>query len=277
MKIECVALTHNGVVRDHNEDSILCEGWLRNEPMIRPSRFTSQIGTGEAKIFAVSDGLGGHNSGEVASQLALVLITQQLVHTSNHSEEKISALLNDIHFTTVTVSRSVDSMSAMGATIAGLCLNGLGKSFLFNVGDSRIYRRVDRFLEQLSLDDRAVSETFGETNRNQSNSNLILQCIGGSTEFSKIQPHVSEHQIGPLGETYLICSDGLSDMLSQDEIELAFAGSLEDTVMRLFQAACDAGGRDNISIIIIEVSPDESLNTPPSGPSNDIGDEVHDG
>ena len=70
MKIDCIAFTHNGLVRSNNEDSILCDGWMRNRQMLGPAMFSFGPGALETSVFALADGLGGHSSGEVASLLA---------------------------------------------------------------------------------------------------------------------------------------------------------------------------------------------------------------
>jgi serine/threonine protein phosphatase PrpC len=110
------------------------------------------------------------------------------------------------------------------------------------VGDSRIYQCSEGRLEQLSVDDVPPGPRSG----------LITQTLGGAPYFVPIAPHTGRLELA-LPSRFLLCSDGLTDMLDDAEIERALAGSDEDAVRALFAAAMQAGGADNLSVIIVSV------------------------
>ena len=141
-----------------------------------------------------------------------------------------------------------------GSDLAGLVVDRAGVVHLFHVGDSRIYRREDRFLQLLTKDDRLESSEYGAADRPAARSSL-LQCLGGSTEYSRIAPHVARFEMRDDPETFLLCSDGVSDLISQDEMEESFSDSQETTVQTLFNHVRSAGARDNVSIVIVKISP----------------------
>jgi PPM family protein phosphatase len=133
------------------------------------------------------------------------------------------------------------SFLGMGTTVAGL-LVGASHATWFNVGDSRIYRLRDGRLEQLSIDDVPPGVRSG----------TITQSLGGGYSHVPIAPHVGIEDLA-LPSRWLLCSDGLSDMLGSAEIERAMAASDEDALRALFTQAMEAGGADNISIIVVSV------------------------
>ena len=137
--------------------------------------------------------------------------------------------------------RADHSLLGMGTTVAGLML-APGRAVWFNVGDSRLYRCRDGRIEQLSVDDVPPGPRSG----------LITQTLGGAPVFVPIAPHIGGQEL-MLPSRFLLCSDGLTDMLPDDEIERALAESDEDAVRALFAAAMQAGGVDNISVIVVSV------------------------
>lgn len=256
MKIDCVAITHNGVVRPNNEDCILCDGWMRNSPMDEPIGFSSSAGSPRLRVFAVADGLGGHSSGEVASQFALARLCSAVADLATVSEDSIADLVQDTHKALFVVSGADPSYRGMGSTVAGLVVDPAGAVYLFHVGDSRIYRRQERFLELVTSDDRLESARYGEADPESRSNSSLLQCLGGLSEFSKITPHVARFDIADVPETFLLCTDGVSDILTQDEIEETLSESHEQTVRTLFERVRNAGAKDNVSIVIVGISPE---------------------
>ena len=256
MKVNCAAFTHQGLKRSNNEDSILCDGWVRNKPMSAPFLVLDDCVLTNVCVFAVADGLGGHSSGEIASQFVVSRISNLIGNQVN--EESLSKELQSIHRELFDISSSVLDYRGMGSTVAGLVASPLDKTFLFHVGDSRIYRREDRFLQLMTKDDRVEPQGYGETDISLPTSSLLLQCLGGVIEFSQISPHIITLEASEKTEVFLICSDGLSDMLSQDEIEESMSENLEQWILNLFEKVCNAGALDNISILIVEVKPESS-------------------
>lgn len=264
MRIDCVAFTHNGLVRSNNEDCILCDGWMRNRQMLAPATFSFAPGAPGTRVFALADGLGGHSSGEVASQFALSKLCSSIADMPQVSEAAIVDALRDAHNALFNVSSADLSYKGMGATVAGIVVDGTGAVHLFHVGDSRIYRREDRFLQLLTADDRLEAGGYGETDPDIRPASSLLQCLGGLVEFSDIEPHVVRFEMSELAETFLLCSDGLSDMVSLDEMEGSFSQSHDVTIRALFDRARAAGAKDNVSIMIVEVTPDPRPQAVPS-------------
>ena len=112
----------------------------------------------------------------------------------------------------------------------------------FNVGDSRLYRDRGGAFDQLSIDDVPPGPRSG----------LITQTLGGAPFFVPIAPHSGGQEL-TLPSRFLLCSDGLTDMLEELQIETAMANPDEDAVHAMFAAAMQAGGADNISIMVVSV------------------------
>ena len=255
MKIECVAFTHQGLIRPNNEDCLLCDGWLRNRPMDEPIGFSIAVEPSGVRIFALADGLGGHSSGELASQFALSKLCSAVIDLPQVSEDSLGTVIQDVHKSLFDVSKADPAYREMGATVAGLVVDSAGAVHLFHVGDSRIYRREGRFLQLLTKDDRFETSEYGVADPDSRTNSSLLQCLGGLQEFSQIAPHVVLFEMSAIPETFLLCSDGVSDMLSQDEIEESMSESHEATVRTLFERVRVAGAKDNVSILIVEISP----------------------
>jgi len=269
VKIECVAFTHRGLVRPNNEDCILCDGWMRSRTMDDTIGFTFESDSSAVRVFALADGLGGHSSGELASQFALFRLCSALSDLKAVSEDSLGAVIQEVHKSLFDFSKAGPTYRGMGATVAGLVVDPAGAVHLFHVGDSRIYRREDRFLQLLTKDDRLESSEYGAANPNSHTHSSLLQCLGGSSEFSQIAPHVARFEMSEVPETFLLCSDGVSDMISQDEMEESISDSHGATVRTLFERVRNAGAKDNVSIIIVKISPKprppETTQVPPRG------------
>jgi serine/threonine protein phosphatase PrpC len=236
--IEVTAFTHKGCVRARNEDSIVVAGWISELEMSAPRRWRHALG--EPLLVAVADGLGGHAAGNVASRL----VTKRLAAGKASAQaDGIAARLAGINTELYETMNSDPSLVGMGTTIAGLVLCSR-RAVWFNVGDSRIYRERGGRIEQLSVDDVPPGPRNG----------VITQTLGGCRSFIPISPHIGGEEFAgnlPHASRWLLCSDGLTDMLDDAEIERAFAASDEETLWALFAAAMAAGGRDNISIVMV--------------------------
>jgi serine/threonine protein phosphatase PrpC len=154
----------------------------------------------------------------------------------------VAARLADINADLYRSMRAAPYLAGMGTTVAGLLLTP-GTAVWFNVGDSRVYRQCRGKFEQLSTDDVPPGPRTG----------MITQTLGGSSIFLPISPHVGEDDL-VLPSRWLLCSDGLSDMLDDMEIAGLIGDSPEKAVRALFAAAMDAGGMDNISMILVSAS-----------------------
>lgn len=238
------ALTHRGAIRPANEDAVVMGALtVASANMTSPVRCILPIS--EPVILAVADGIGGQAAGEIASEHAV----HRLAETGPRLDgpEKIAQLLSNIDEEIKDHAQQHTEFSGMGTTVAGLLLKD-DQNYWFNVGDSRTYRLERQRLIQLSEDDSPALPP-SEDGRPVT-TNFITQSLGGSSGGSMV-PHVGTDEASD-PSTWLMCSDGLSDLVMTEEMEriLAEAGSDEAAVHALWQAAMEAGGKDNISILL---------------------------
>lgn len=232
--IQVQALTHRGAVREGNEDRIVVGDWSEAGVMAEPRVSDHDLG-GPLGVM-VCDGMGGHNAGEVASAIAAETLVPILSQAADATS--LAAILRATNRAIFDAAAETPARRGMGTTAAGLHITADGL-FWFNVGDSRIFRHRDGFLRQLSVDDIGASGG-------------LTQALGGADAFLEIEPHVEPEPLNP-GWRYLLCSDGLTDMVAEEAIEAAINEAPDTAVDRLFQSAMAAGGKDNISIILVSV------------------------
>jgi protein phosphatase len=136
----------------------------------------------------------------------------------------------------------------MGSTIVGVILQN-GNALIFNVGDSRLYTTIGKWITLETIDDSLRGKSIG----GKPCSHALTQCIGGNYSLKMIRPHV---KLRPLSEEdgILLCSDGLTDMLSDVEIGEVIGRDTSQPADALVSAALDAGGLDNISVIVVGAS-----------------------
>ncbi|GLU47527.1 protein phosphatase [Nocardiopsis ansamitocini] len=197
-------------------------------------------------ILAVADGLGGHAAGEIASEHAVHRMAESGPQLTG--PEAVDLLLKHIDEEIKEHAGLHAEFSGMGTTVAGMLLTVDG-NYWFNVGDSRTYRLQDSRLIQLSEDDSPALPP-SEDGRPVT-TNFITQSLGGSGNTAMV-PHVGEDP-APGPGAWLMCSDGLSDLVTLEEMEQIIAESSSDdaAVYNLWKAAMDASGRDNISIMLV--------------------------
>lgn len=234
------AMTHQGARRVSNEDTVLVGRWLRSTPMDGPQSFVLPLD--RPVLCMVADGMGGHAAGHEASRIACEYLSS--VSDSIESEQQILDAVISADRSIAEAAMADPLMHGMGTTVAGVVMRRDGV-WWFNVGDSAVFRYRNGFLRQISSDDIPFGEVPGRR------SNRITQCLGGGISDVRLAPH-SGYDLREPGSRYLICSDGLTDMLPMGaiEAELDLENPLE-TVSRLYRAAMVAGGNDNISIILV--------------------------
>lgn len=242
--LDIYGLTDEGLVREHNEDYI---SW--------------NMGSG---LVILADGMGGHNAGEVASELAVNSVTEAL-------EEVLSPDIKDackmdfkevVHEAVIFANDEINQhakthpeCSGMGTTIV-MTLFHNDKVILASVGDSRIYRFRKGELKQVTTDHSLVQEMIDngymseEEAIKSTNRNLITRALGIAEE---VDVDVAEHEI-EIDDIYLLCSDGLSDMITDDKIFSTLVKSrqdLERASKDLVELAKEHGGHDNVSVILV--------------------------
>lgn len=230
------AATSVGRVRQVNEDSYLAR----------------------APLFVVADGMGGHGGGNVASRIAIEEMSACVPLRPLFAEAVLTALE---HANRQIIER--DKANRMGTTVTGLAgLETAGGDHLmvFNIGDSRVYRLADHRLEQLTVDHSEVQELVlaGVITREQARThprrNVVTRALGSE---SGLRP---DHWLLPAvtGDRYLICSDGLFSELPDDVIlRLLAAGAPQQAAEALVMAANDAGGHDNVTVVVVDIDADD--------------------
>ena len=246
LQLSATVFTHQGAVRQDNEDCIALGARVISAPMAAPVMLVQRV---EAPLVClVADGMGGHAAGEVASRAVAERLAAQAARAVD--EAALTALLREINAGLFELMREQPALRGMGTTVAGVVV-GFADSLVFNVGDSRVYRSAAAGLLQLSTDD-TPGPKLADGRTAASTSNLITQILGGHYH-DEIVPHVVSD---PLDEPrrYLICSDGLSDLLDPAAIAALLQQDDDAAAVRaLFEAAMAQGGRDNISIVLLNV------------------------
>lgn len=245
MKINIEAVCQKGPVRDNNEDMVSLGGiLLRDADMSFPVEIddTSQF------YLLVADGMGGHEHGERASQGLLEYLDEcfksnlfnadAIEDDLRHQVKAFSDKLNQ-------EARDEGQIRPMGCTLTGVVWS-YGKALLINAGDSRTYRFRDGILRRITQDDTARGIT-GDPNE----SPYLLNCIGGGANGDLLVVDFTKRLLDQ--DTLLICSDGLTEMVSDEAIENVLATS-EHPAQELHDAACSNGGYDNISVIVAKIS-----------------------
>ena len=248
LRLRVAALTHVGLRRRANEDCIAVDRLILSEPMDEPLLSVQRLSPDCACL--VADGMGGHPAGEVASRAAIDAMLAGL-DGAQPDRAGVSALLHATNQFLFEEMARCPQWFGMGTTLAGI-VAGAHRLLAFNVGDSRIYRVDGGSLQQLSMDH---SEPVGMgLFLSRLPARVLSQCLGGFPDSAEIAPHVIELPTAAGGE-YLICSDGLYDMLSDAAIAACLDADPVRSVRALFEAAMDQGGIDNISIILARLEP----------------------
>lgn len=209
-------------------------------------------------LVAVADGMGGHNAGEVASRLCM----EALAKINNPTKENLIRTLNEANRSLYSQMEVNPGQAGMGTTVAGMAFGSDGL-LCFHVGDSRVYRFQGGFLNQLTKDNSTaqVLEDIGVFEHGEprpETMHTLTQAIGGRTHFVEIEPHVQEVRVKSHGK-FIVCTDGLTDYTDLDSLEDAAGGEdLKEVCQSLLEEAIHAGGKDNISIITLEISSETS-------------------
>ena len=246
MKISITASSRMGCVRSNNEDMVLVDQWCVRNGVLKTEVDTDTI---DRYLIALADGVGGHNSGEVASSdvlhnLQFFFSDLPLGLDISHFNETIYEWLTSINNIIESKSSYDERYNRMGTTLVAFAFYGR-EFYWMNCGDSRIYRFHNGKLTQLSTD-HSLSTLVGDTGH----SNIITNCIGGGCKHSFIDIVQCSADVLP-GDVFLLCSDGLTDMLPDSRIaQLLAAGKNADVLCKEAELA---GGFDNVSVVIATI------------------------
>ncbi|HTH45524.1 MAG TPA: Stp1/IreP family PP2C-type Ser/Thr phosphatase [Oxalicibacterium sp.] len=248
LALSFAARTDTGKVRGHNEDAI---EWSE-----------------EGRVAVLADGMGGYNAGEIASSIATTVFKSSLDRSlqeyawlrrspsSKQLERLLTEAVEAANEQILAASISQPELSGMGTTLVAALFHQ-NKVVLAHIGDSRAYRFRQGVLTQLTRDHSQLQEQIDaglvspEWARFAPNKNLITRALGVAVEI-EVETNALTAEAGDL---YLLCSDGLSDMLATEQILelLDRHAELESTCEDLVNAANDNGGRDNISVILVKI------------------------
>jgi PPM family protein phosphatase len=245
--LEFATATHSGKVRSHNEDTIAAY---------------ADIG-----LAVLADGMGGYNAGEVASGIAVAVVSSEIRRAL---ENENSGTLNDGGVEILVNEQAIKANAAifqaaqkdpqysgMGTTLV-VALWHDNRVTVGHIGDSRLYRLRGETLEQITRDHSLLQEQIdsGMITREQAkhslHKNLITRGVGIDPA---VEAEVHTYAVEP-GDIYLLCSDGLSDMVTDDCVRLTLSSSRTNLPLaaeQLVQQANENGGHDNISVVLVRV------------------------
>ena len=244
-KIAYACCCHVGRVRKENQDNYLCEGLYRHidrDTKVYP--LTGEASMRKLSVFGVFDGLGGEQDGEIASYLAASLAAH--FQWGKHQEKDLMNLCAKVNRAICGYVKEAGLQSA-GTTAAMLSFLGR-KLYICNIGDSRVFRIGKGSIHQISKDHVDLSSGSSKP--------PLSQCLGIPEEELQIVPYITRISY-ETGERFLICSDGITDMLSEETIlEIVEKKNLKKAAKNLLRCALDAGGRDNATLILLEIQRD---------------------
>jgi protein phosphatase len=245
-----------GKVRTNNEDNFwCCNIFLEAENSGLEEVRAECVSLFGMPLLAVFDGMGGESCGEMASYLSAKtcgdVYRQKKWFYRRHPEELLEEICKDMNQAVCAYGKE-NKVNSMGSTAALLLLSGEG-AYACNLGDSRIYHYRDRQFRRVSTDHVLGGSMFGKA--------PLTQYVGVPKEIMQLEPSMVRLDLKE-GDRYLLCSDGLTDMLSDGEISdiLSRDSSVKETVELFKDRALQKGGRDNITIILCEVRQRENEN-----------------
>lgn len=251
MKIDIQAICDKGRVRENNEDALSIGGTFLRDDAIN---LTVDVQENSVFYLLVSDGMGGHEKGEEASEITLDELKEQFAMNEIQPDtfsDDINEAAKYISYKLNNAAYDQGQSKPMGCTLTGVVWH-FGKIYLVNAGDSRTYRFRGGILRQLTTD-----QTERGISGNPQASKALLNCIGGGLTGKILTDDITNKIIDD--DVILICSDGLTDMLTDDEIEtlltegITTEGMEEGLAEKMKEKACEAGGYDNVSIILAKL------------------------
>ncbi len=240
VEVEVASRSDVGRVRSDNEDA--CDTFVREDG---------------ARLLVVADGMGGHRGGGTASQMAVATISERFADDpSNEIEELIRQAILAANSRIFELAQRVPDLQGMGTTVVALLLDSRGRGTVAHVGDSRAYRIRRGQLEALTIDHSVVAEMHRRGLLSQDEAathprrNEILRSVG---VVSNLEVDIAAVEVRP-GDRFLLCSDGLSGVVGDEEIAaIVAAHSPEVAVDELIAIANERGGPDNISVQILSI------------------------
>jgi serine/threonine protein phosphatase PrpC len=242
-------VTNVGKVRTNNEDFAT---------LIRPNHESTSASRGTLAL--VADGMGGHEGGELASSLAVEAIVRSYYGSMLPPRESLAKALCDANQEVFKASRQNSGLKGMGTTCIAVVICD-DQAWWSWIGDSRFYLLRDKQIYRMSEDHTVVQQLIRrgvltvEEAYTHPDRSVLDRAIGTR---NRVEPEAGEEAIHLVaGDRLLLCSDGLHDLVNDSEMaEVAAEGSVADCAEALVQLALERGGYDNVSLILLEASPE---------------------
>lgn len=257
MKVQSYFATHIGLVRDENQDSVF------SHP--------------ETRLFIVADGMGGHQGGKVASQMAIKILSEKLLPSlsqktpSSDLPQALQEAYQEANQTIYNEGQKQEHLRGMGTTVCLFLVREDGTAFIGNVGDSRCYMRGESpphplwqltedhtfATNQLKIslmtgDTHTASDKNKETSPSLKEDHILTKSVGFTPT---VEPDLLKRQVRA-GEVYLLCSDGLTGMIPNKKIEhIMNTQKVENIPQECVDEALKAGGLDNIAVVAVKILP----------------------
>lgn len=248
LAVDAASISESGPVREHNEDRVLmvvAEPGLPGDPPVH--------------LFALADGMGGHQAGEVASELAID--TSRSTYLQDAGADPTTRIANAMHAANAAVyaaSLERAERQGMGTTLLLLALSGRSVNYAW-VGDSRLYRWRESRLEQITEDDTLVLRMARDglipmhEVPQHPDRNILSQALGTHPQIPEL--HVGGPIEAAAGDRFLLCSDGVHDVLADASLASTLgAGSAREAAQALVDAAINHGTQDNVSACVVCLS-----------------------
>lgn len=241
-------ISHIGKCRKVNQDNFICNG----EFMHHQNKGTEKVLKGEVEVtsmplFGIFDGMGGEECGEMAAYLAAE--EASLLKPDGEPESMLSAYCQRANQSICKYTKE-QKLTSMGTTAAMLWLHKK-KIYLCNIGDSKIFQLSKRELQQISFDHVSIAVSGKKP--------PLTQNLGIPEEELLISPYFASGEYQK-GDVYLICSDGLTDMVEEEEIaRILCRDDRMASAEELLQKALDNGGKDNVSFIVLYIEKQRKL------------------
>jgi serine/threonine protein phosphatase PrpC len=247
-RVKFVARSEIGHARENNEDKF--DFYEPDEEPLLAAR---------GSVYLVCDGMGGHNAGQIASELAAKQFLHAYYHLGGTAQEAARHAILQAHHYIAEMASKVPSRYGMGTTLTALILKQ-DEGILAHVGDSRCYRLREGAFEQLSRDHTLVAHLAAqgiltpEQAKYHPQRNVIRQAVGVADPSEPLEPDIETFAL-QAGDLYLLCSDGLTDMVDDAEIEAILREEPPTrAAWRLVDRALANGGRDNITVVLVRVA-----------------------
>lgn len=246
-RVKFVARSEIGHARENNEDKF--DFYEPDEEPLLAAR---------GSVYLVCDGMGGHNAGQIASELAAKQFLHAYYHLGGTAQEAARHAILQAHHYIAEMASKIPSRYGMGTTLTALILKQ-DEGILAHVGDSRCYRLREGVFEQLSRDHTLVARLVEqgiitpEQARYHPQRNVIRQAVGVADPSEPLEPDIETFAL-QAGDLYLLCSDGLTDMVDDAEIEAILRDEPPTrAAWRLVDRALANGGRDNVTVVLVQI------------------------